>query len=226
MGRTDIHGNLGSPEGVGAVTLSGFVGPQELAAVQAELWDGLVAWQDSHAVYTNGRGMEIVQNHNTYALDLTAGNAVEALALTPRIQKLAERVGQHVTGLTDIFPTLQDWGATELSIHEYDDPTVGLSEHKDNMRFAKLIAIVSLAGECDLAVRDRQDTLHLNPTVPGDLILLRGPGLIESEEDLRPQHAVVNIRVLNRVSMMLRQNNRPGEPIPGFTFNNMMQVGQ
>jgi hypothetical protein len=108
-----------------------------------------------------------------------------------------------------------EWEADELSLHRYDDPDLGLSLHKDNLRFTGVIAILSLEGKADLATDEK-----VYSAKPGDLLLLRAPGLLNVPGDHRPEHSVVNLRTPTRTSMMLRANKRPNEQIKGFSYDN------
>ena len=212
------------PAASGLEVVGGFAGEAELAAVLREANDpDKVQWLDAHEEYTNARGLTIVQNHFTFALKLSAGDQ-SPLERLPATVALKERTQSLINDLAPIFPALADWRADELSFHLYDDREVGLSRHRDNLRFIGLVAIVALDGECDLVVTHQgQDIAQL--VRPGDLCLLRAPGLLDSEAELRPEHSVQNLRSATRLSMMLRANNRPAEAIEGFRFNNWQPAG-
>ena len=210
---------LGDPEEIGALKVPRFVGRRLLSRVQSELNDShAVAWRDNHKTYVNKRGITIVQNHDVYALKLSAGDQTP-LERIPALVTAMMGVSLFVESIADQYPNLSSWKPDEMSLHRYDDPEVGLSYHKDNLRFTGVIAILSVSGNCDLMARfnERETTMT---TEPGDLFLLRATGLTDSDEDLRPEHAIVNLRTPERASMMLRDNNRPSEVIEGFVFDN------
>ena len=177
-----------------------------------------VQWLDAHEVYKNNRGLTITQNHFTFALKLSAGDQ-SFLDKLPQTLALKERTQRLINGLSSLSPALADWQADELSFHLYDDQEVGLSRHRDNMRFIGLVAIIAINGQCDLVVRHKDQDINL-PVVPGDLCLLRAPGLVDCEAEVRPEHSVQNLKADTRLSMMLRANSRPTEAIEGFRFNN------
>lgn len=206
-----------SPEHDGVIHIPNFIGEADLSEAQSEL--AQLPWRDTHDTYKNARGMTIHQNHDTYALNLARGPQ-GYLDKIPNIYGSARRVKNFINyALSDSLPQLSSWIPHELSLHRYDDAEVGLSRHKDHTRFIGVIAIAALEGECDLAIhRDGEDTLY--PTEPGDLILLRAPGVYPEDQDLRPEHAVINLRTPTRTSMMLRSNAVPDEVIPGFSFDN------
>ena len=213
------YGELRNLEGRGVEIINGFADQAEVGSVLQEANDPeRVQWLDAHEVYKNNRGLTIIQNHFTFALKLSEGDQ-SALEKLPETVALKERTQRFINDLSTIFSSLANWEADELSFHLYDDKEVGLSRHRDNMRFIGLVAIIALNGECDLVITHQGQDIAL-PVIPGDLCLLRAPGLIDSETEIRPEHSVQNLRTATRLSMMLRANNRPTEAIKGFRFNN------
>ena len=210
--------NLLNPEAPGVVVLPNFVGSAALAGISSELADrSRVEWSDSHGVYQNGRKNTIVQNHDTFALKLSRGEQ-HTIQRLPYIRNTIGVITAHVGQMAEETPTLVSWVPDEVSIHRYDRK-LGLSAHKDNLRFFGLIAILNVEGTADLVV-DHAGTLLTYTPSPGDLVLLRAPGLIDTTEDLRPEHAVMNVDDNTRTSLMVRANSRPDEQIPGFVFAN------
>ncbi len=206
-------------EGTGVEIINGFADQTEVSSVFQEANDpGRVQWLDAHEVYKNDRGLTIIQNHFTFALKLSEGDQ-SFLDQLPETVALKERTQRFINDLSTIFPSLVNWEADELSFHLSDDKEVGLSRHRDNLRFIGLIAIISISGECDLVITHKGKDIEL-PVIPGDLCLLRASGLIDSRTEVRPEHSVQNLRTDTRLSMMLRANNRPTEVIKGFRFNN------
>jgi len=207
------------PDGLGATIIRDFANPEEIAAVLAESKNPeKVDWHDSHDTYENQRGLTIVQNHYSYALKLSAGDQTPFDAI-PSTVALCRRTQRFINSLSPIFPSLADWQPDELSLHLYDDQDVGLSKHRDTLRFTGLIAIIAIDGTCDLAITHNDEEIPIL-IEPGDLSLLRAPGLIDCDTEVRPEHSVQNLRTPTRLSMMLRANNRPTEAIKGFHFNN------
>ncbi|MCY4010975.1 MAG: hypothetical protein OXF30_02840 [Candidatus Saccharibacteria bacterium] len=210
---------LRDSQGIGLEIINNFANQAEVKAVTKEANDPTkVDWLDAHETYQNQRGLTIIQNHFTFALKLSAGNQAW-LDKLPATADLKKRVQQYIQNLADVFPSLANWRADELSFHLYDNPDIGLSFHRDNLRFIGLIAIIAIDGECDLVVRHQKQDYDFK-VVPGDLCLLRATDLINTETELRPEHSVQNLKSPTRLSMMLRANNRPTETIPGFKFNN------
>ncbi len=236
----EIEQELG-PDGPGVVRVGNILADDFQDELIEELEDpSRVIWWDSGDNYANGRKVKIIQNHDAFALKLSAGDQSQSLRV-PRMLELKEGVQTRINTLGNIFPSLLTWQADEMSYHRYYDEKVGLSYHRDNIRFTGLIAVVSVLGECDFNVVDRQPVsadydeeldeevvvewdvreVHTIPTFPGDLILTRATGLFPGmSEAERPEHAVVNIRKLPRISFMLRENSRPIDTNYGFKYYN------
>ena len=206
-------------DGTGVEIINSFADQTEVSSVLQEANDSeKVQWLDAHEVYKNNRGLTIIQNHFTFALKLSEGDQ-SFLDQLPETVALKERTQRFINDLSTVFPSLADWEADELSFHLYDDKEVGLSRHRDNLRFIGLIAIIAISGECDLVITHKGEDIEL-PVIPGDLCLLRAPSLIDSRTEIRPEHSVQNLKTDTRLSMMLRANSRPTEAIKGFKFNN------
>jgi alkylated DNA repair dioxygenase AlkB len=213
------YSNLSNECANGVEIIRGYVGQEELVEVNNEInTPDKVEWLNAHEVYENKRGLKIIQNHDTFALKLN--NADETfLDNLPKTKILYIRTENFIRSLNEYFPSLIGWTADELTLHLYDDKEVGLSRHRDNTRFIGLIAIISLDGICDLSIRHNEEDIDYT-VKPGDLTLLRATDLIESDNEIRPEHSVINLQTPTRLSMMLRANSKPNELVPGFRFNN------
>ena len=91
--------------------------------------------------------------------------------------------------------------------------------HKDNSRHPGLIATLSLRGIAKFDYKTVDGKANWVTTAPGGLVLMRATGLL-GNEDLRPEHAVTTIYTPQRVSMTIRANTRPDEPIPRAEYDN------
>ena len=90
------------------------------------------------------------------------------------------------------------------ALHRYPPGRLGISPHRDSARSVNLIAVFVLEGRGRFFVcrdRDGRDAVDL-PNAPGDLILLRAPGLMGA--DVRPFHGVADIAE-QRTTFALRQ---------------------
>lgn len=210
---------LADPEQLGVKIIEDFVSAAEIEEVLSEAQDpDKVQWLDVHDTYVNQRGLTIVQNHFAFALKLSRGDQ-SPLDLLPATVALYRRTERFVKSLSTVFPSLVAWEADELAFHLYDDQDVGLSLHRDNKRFVGLIAIVAIDGACDLVVSHQGEDV-VAPVSPGALSLLRAPGLIDADIEVRPEHSVRNLRTPTRLSMMIRANSKPAEFVEGFVYNN------
>lgn len=207
---------LGDPGKDGVAHIPGYLGEADLEPIWEEMES--IKWCDEHKKYQNKRGLKIVQNYFSHSLKLDQGDQAwrEQMA---SINGVALQIRKFVQNLWDFYPPLVDWRPNELTFHKYDDSDVGLSRHKDSKRFVGVIAIASLEGKCDFGIwREGKTTLY--PTEPGDLLLMRAPGLIKTDQDIRPEHSVVNIRTPIRTSMTLRQDAQPDQVFGGAKFAN------
>jgi hypothetical protein len=109
--------------------------------------------------------------------------------LHPRYPVLAglcdELVGQvHRHGVPE-------WVPNEVAIQRYQPGSLGITPHRDQRRFAQLVAVVTIAGSAPFTLcRNRAgDPIQTWQADEGSLVLLRGPGLA-GDPDGRPMHAV------------------------------------
>lgn len=210
------------PQGIGSFVVRNVLDPVQLELIQAEVFDPhRVTWRDNHHRFVNRRGLEIVENHSVYALKLSRGDQ-SYIDRVPHLRALAANIQSLVRSLVKIFPSLDTWKIDEMSLHRYDDKDVGLSFHKDNLRFNGVIGVLTLEGESDVAIKDAYGKSHLLEVAPGDLNLTRATGLYAAPKgtNLCPDHAVLNLRTPHRTSFIVRDNTRPTESIPGFTYDN------
>ena len=145
----------------------------------------------------------------------------------PQMRQLAGEIEGLIRGMGFLFPSLYGWTADEMSLHRYDDPDVGLSFHKDNLRFPGLVAVATIEGESDFCIQEveqlgevEKTTIYRQPVRAGDLAFTRGPNLFPSESDIRGEHAVLNLRTPFRTSFIVRANSRPDEALVGFNYAN------
>jgi hypothetical protein len=93
---------------------------------------------------------------------------------------------------------------TNAALHRYPPGPLGLSPHRDSARSINLVAIFVLRGRGRFIVcQDRTGRGAVDlPNAPGDLLLLRAPGFLNTED--RPFHAVLDI-FDERLTFVLRQ---------------------
>lgn len=112
------------------------------------------------------------------------GGYPEITRLCRALTSLARRDGRSIRGLAT-------WVANEAGVVVYREGSIGITPHLDGKRYRRLVAIVTLSGRAELAVcRSRAgEVVTAFESGPGDLVLLRGPGLAGAR-DGRPFHAV------------------------------------
>jgi hypothetical protein len=102
---------------------------------------------------------------------------------------------------------LARWWPNEAYVQRYEPGALGVSPHLDSRRFAVLVAIFTIQGSARFALcQDRTGTIiQVWEAGPGSLTLLRGPGLLDAE-DQRPFHTVHGPAAGRRFSITLRMN--------------------
>jgi hypothetical protein len=97
-----------------------------------------------------------------------------------------------VNALVKALPTAVGFVPTELTYMSYSGSRAGISPHRDQARFKLLIAIFTLQGRARFRIhrtREATDVIQEWITGPGDLVLLRAPGL-NPQVDARPFHSI------------------------------------
>jgi alkylated DNA repair dioxygenase AlkB len=92
-------------------------------------------------------------------------------------------------------------------VQRYAPGALGVSPHLDSKRFAILVAIFTIQGSARFALcQNRAGTIIQEwDAGPGSLALLRGPGLLDAE-DQRPFHTVHGPSAVRRFSITFRMN--------------------
>lgn len=94
----------------------------------------------------------------------------------------------------------------DIVVQRYAPGSAGISPHRDHVRYVGLVALVPLAGDGQLYVCTRRDgaNAYAVPAAPGDLVLMRAPGLHGRTD--RPFHGLRAITA-ERYSVGLRQDS-------------------
>jgi hypothetical protein len=218
------------PEGIGTFVIPETLNSGQIAYMQEEIFDPFsVPWRDNHNVFVNKRGLKIIENHDVFALKAKAGDQ-RWLNRVPRMQALAETIGAVIRSQATHFPALESWSIDEISLHRYDNSEVGLSRHRDNLRYIGMIAVLTLEGESDFITWDEDGNEHIVVVKEGDLVLNRATDLYPAslrdgqKVNLCPDHAVVNVRTPHRTSFILRDNAKPEYAYNGFEYENWVGI--
>jgi dihydroneopterin aldolase len=102
------------------------------------------------------------------------------------------------------YPFQTPLNFNEMSLQLYEKDSIGITPHMDGLSILNVICVFILAGKARVAIcDDRQgsDPKDLD-TTPGNVILLRGPGFLNS--DFRPFHFVSDVKE-RRIVFGLRQ---------------------
>ncbi len=183
-----------------------------------------IPWRDNHTTFKNKRDLTVIQKHDVYALKLRDGDQ-SVVAKSDFMRAIAYVIERFVQGLADEFPVLGEWHADEVSMHRYDQEDIGLSRHRDNLRFWGLVVVLTLQGSSDFVVYDGE-VEHTTIVSPGSLALMRATNLVGDPSDIArqtnlcPEHGVVRVRELPRTSLIVRDNLLPQEAIDGFVYAN------
>jgi hypothetical protein len=123
---------------------------------------------------------------------------------------LATLRAEFVTRLRQDGPQLTGlarWRPNEAYVQRYEPGALGVSPHLDSKRFAVLVAIFTTQGSARFALcQDRAGAIIQEwEAGPGSLTLLRGPGLLDAE-DQRPFHTVHGPATGRRYSITFRMN--------------------
>jgi hypothetical protein len=133
----------------------------------------------------------------------------DAMTAHPALARLR---AQFVTRLRQDGPQLaglRRWWPNEAYVQRYEPGALGVSPHLDSKRFAVLVAIFTTQGSARFALcQDRAGAIiQAWDAGPGSLALLRGPGLLDAE-DQRPFHTVDGPTAGRRFSITFRMNQQ------------------
>jgi len=97
---------------------------------------------------------------------------------------------------------------TDLLAHRYRPTDLGISPHRDGLKYLNIIAVFVLEGQGRFGMCDDREGTNTREVrnEPGDLLLMRAPGFCG--ENIQPFHFVDQI-VTQRTSFALRHNRVP-----------------
>ena len=98
----------------------------------------------------------------------------------------------------------------DVVLQRYRPGALGITPHRDHVRYRELVAILTLAGEARFFVcKERSGTdPHEVPIPPGSLLLMRAPGFAGRSD--RPFHFLKDV-IRQRVCLGLRHDVQAGE---------------
>jgi hypothetical protein len=159
-----------------------------------------------------GEGRRQVRQRFVLSMDIPAGHVAWALAgalddaLAAACSHLPARFAGAVAGFNDLI------------VQRYEPGALGITPHRDHIRYTGVVAIVILGGSARFCIcRDRSGRGAREISCPpGGAILMRAPGMVWSPDrpgaDDRPFHFVSDIRC-RRYTIGLRHDSRRPEAV-------------
>jgi hypothetical protein len=152
-----------------------------------------------------GEGERVVRQDFDICMAIPADSPLHALrrttsdVLEAALALIKPRPLDHALCLNDIV------------VQRYAPGSAGISPHRDHLRYVGLVALVPLAGDGRFYVCASRDgaAAHEVLTAPGDLILMRAPGLHGRTD--RPFHGLGAVTA-ERYSVGLRQDSTRSIP--------------
>lgn len=120
------------------------------------------------------------------------------------LRRMFQRLMDGVLGELDEYPFDTPLIFNSMSLQKYRKGSLGITPHRDGLRFINLVCIFIISGGGKFFVcadRSGRDASEIH-TSPGRVVFLRAPGFMGSEE--RPFHFVTDIRQ-TRYTFGLRQ---------------------
>lgn len=132
------------------------------------------------------------------AFEVSAAGLDRYPVLTRLWDELVGQVQQH---------GVPEWAPTEAAVQRYRPGSLGISPHRDQRRFARLVAVITVTGSAPFTLcRNREGApLCTWQAGKGTVVLLRGPGLA-GVQDGRPMHAVGGPTGTPRTSVGIRMD--------------------
>ncbi len=102
---------------------------------------------------------------------------------------------------------IPEWVPNEVAVQRYHPGSLGITPHRDQRRYAQLVAVITVAGSAPFTLcRNRDgDPIRTWQADAGSLVLLRGPGLA-GNPDGRPMHLVGGPTGTPRTSIGIRMD--------------------
>jgi hypothetical protein len=143
-------------------------------------------------------------------MEIDGYDVAAPMAEFPLMRTLVEQTGALVRAQGRDIRGLATWVPNEVGVARYRPGALGITPHLDGKWYRRVVAVVTLYGRARFAVcRTRAgDVVAEWRPGPGDLVLLRGPGLA-SARDGRPFHLVEGPRRGRRCSLGIRMSVSP-----------------
>jgi hypothetical protein len=143
------------------------------------------------------------QQIDGYDVRIPANGFPLLTALCRELRDAARSQGRGVRGLAT-------WAPNEVGVAHYVPGSIGITPHMDGKWYRRLVIVATVHGRAPFAIcgsRDPEDIVDRWIAGPGDLVLMRGPGLAGAR-DGRPFHLVEGPRRGERLSVGIRMSRR------------------
>lgn len=147
---------------------------------------------------------QVRQQIDGYDIAVPASGFPVLSALCLDLRDLVRSQGRGIRGLAS-------WAPNEVGVTHYVPGSIGITPHKDGKWHRRMVVVVTVYGRAPFAIcgsRDPEDVVERWTSEPGDLVLMRGPGLAGAR-DGRPFHLVGGPRRGERLSIGIRMSTRP-----------------
>ena len=111
----------------------------------------------------------------------------------PLLRELGDAIGAIVRSNASQNVPLRTWQPNDVAVQKYSGRYDGIGRHRDFASDIHLVASFTVMGTGEIGIHTkREDPIASKflQTSPGSLLLLRAPGLVEPDEDLRITHSV------------------------------------
>ena len=176
-----------------------------ISAVATEVLRSLRAEIERNPFHPFGESFgEVRQQIDGYDIRVPASGLPALTSLCRDLREVVRSQGPGVRGLAS-------WAPNEVGVTHYVPGSIGITPHKDGKWYRRMVVVVTVYGRAPFAIcgsRDPKDIVERWIAVPGDLVLMRGPGLAGAR-DGRPFHLVEGPRRGERLSLGIRMSTRP-----------------
>jgi hypothetical protein len=143
------------------------------------------------------------QQIDGYDVDIPAPLFPLLTSLCQGIRVLVRADGRGIRGTAT-------WTPNEVGIAHYVPGSIGITPHMDGKWYRRLVVVATVYGRAAFSIcgsRDPDDVIERWISAPGDLVLMRGPGLA-GHRDGRPFHLVDGPLEGERLSLGIRMAGR------------------
>jgi hypothetical protein len=150
---------------------------------------------------------DMTGEHGKIRMEIDGYDIAMPMAGFPLMRRLAQGLGDSVQEQGSGIRGLATWRPNEIGVARYRPGSLGITPHLDGKWYRRLVIVVTIYGRARFAVcrtREGEIVAEWRPG-PGDLVLMRGPGLAR-QRDGRPFHLVEGPRRGARCSLGVRMS--------------------